>query len=57
MHDALIEPEVDNTIWIKDDLGLFLDHWIIVRKDGTPILNGTPEQFEEALRKLMGQKI
>lgn len=47
------EEEVDNTIWIKDDLGLFLDHWLIVRKDGTTVLNGTPEDFEQALRKLV----
>lgn len=34
----------------QDDIERFTDHWIIVRKDGTPILNGTPEQFETALR-------
>ena len=37
-----------------DDIFLFLDHWVIVRPDGNPILNGTPEQFEEALRRLIG---
>ena len=56
MHDALIEPEVDNTIWIKDDLGLFLDHWIIVRKDGTPVLNGKEQEFEQALRRLISKE-
>ena len=30
------------------DLELFLDHWIIVREDGLPILNGKPEDFELA---------
>lgn len=45
MHDALL-LEMDDVYW-------FLDHWIIVRKDGTPILNGTPEQFETALRALL----
>ena len=28
-----------------DELSLLLDHWIIVRKDGTPVLNGKPEDF------------
>ena len=42
----------DPAIWLKDDIGLFLDHWIIVRKDGTPVLNGTPEEFEKQLRDL-----
>lgn len=37
-----------------DDLSLLLDHWIIVRSDGTPILNGTPEDFEQDLRVLFG---
>lgn len=35
------------------DLELFLDHWIIVRTDGLPILNGTPEDFELALKELV----
>lgn len=36
-----------------DDLSLLLDHWIIVRNDGTPILNGTPEKFEKELREFL----
>ena len=36
-----------------DDISLFADHWVIVRSDGTPILNGTPEQFESSLRELV----
>lgn len=36
-----------------DDIYRFLDHWVIVRTDGVPVLNGTPEQFEDALRKLI----
>ena len=36
-----------------DDLSLLLDHWIIVRSDGTPILNGTPEKFEKELREFL----
>ena len=36
-----------------DELSLLLDHWIIVRSDGTPILNGKPEDFEVSLRMLM----
>ena len=39
----------------EDDLHWFLDHWVIVRDDGTPILNGTPEKFEEDLRKLLSE--
>ena len=47
---------IDPAIWIKDDLGNFLDHWIIVRTDGLPILNGTPEEFEKQLRDLINGK-
>lgn len=36
-----------------DELSLLLDHWIIVRKDGTPVLNGKPEDFEDSLRLLL----
>ena len=36
-----------------DDIGLFLDHWLIARRDGDTILNGTPENFEESLRTLV----
>ncbi len=36
-----------------DELSLLLDHWIIVRTDGTPVLNGKPEDFEVSLRTLM----
>lgn len=53
MHDALIQPKPYPS---EDDIYWFLDHWVIVRKDGTPILNGTPEQFEEALRKLITER-
>ena len=35
------------------DLNLFLDHWLIVRKDGDTVLNGTAEDFEQGLRKLV----
>lgn len=52
MHDALIEPksypDQDHIFW-------FVDHWIIVRKDGTPILNGTPEAFTESLRTFISE--
>ena len=41
----------ENTM--NDDLYWFLDHWIIVRPDGTPVLNGTPEAFESALRTVI----
>ena len=36
-----------------DELSLLLDHWIIIRPDGTPVLNGNPEDFEVALRTLI----
>ena len=36
-----------------DELSLLLDHWIIFRTDGTPVLNGKPEDFEVSLRTLM----
>ena len=39
----------------NDDLHFFLDHWILVQRDGTPVLNGTPEKFEEELRKLLSE--
>lgn len=47
MHDALL--------YKQDDIFFFLDHWIIVRKDGTPILNGTPEAFTESLRTFISE--
>jgi hypothetical protein len=36
-----------------DDAHLFADHWIIIRKDGTPVLNGSPQDFETSLRTLL----
>jgi len=36
-----------------DDIAIFADHWVIVRKDGTPVLNGSPEDFELSLRVLI----
>lgn len=36
-----------------DDLSRLLEQWIIVRPDGTPILNGTPEDFEQVLRDFL----
>ena len=36
-----------------DDISLFLDHWLITRRDSSTILNGTPEEFEKQLRLLM----
>ena len=32
------------------DVFYFIDHWIIVRDDGTPVLNGKIEEFEAALK-------
>ena len=48
MHDAFFKQ--------PDDIALFVDHWVIVRKDGTPVLNGSPEEFENQLRKLIEGK-
>lgn len=39
-----------------DDAHLFADHWIIIRKDGTPVLNGSPQDFETSLRTLLWKK-
>lgn len=36
-----------------DDIALFADHWVSMRKDGTPVLNGSPEDFELSLRILL----
>lgn len=52
MHDALIQPARYPD---QDDIFWFVDHWIIVRKDGTPILNGTPEEFTESLRTFISE--
>ena len=38
---------------IMDDITLFLDHWLITRRDGDTILNGTPEEFERSMRDLV----
>ena len=51
MHDALITPEDPPNEY--DDIYWFVDHWVIVRDDGTHVLNGTPEQLEDALRTLI----
>ena len=48
MHDALLHK--------MDDVDLFLDQWIITRKDGTPVLNGKEEEFEKSLRGLIRQE-
>ena len=54
MHDALIT--VNNDPRLPDDIDMFLDHWIIVRKDGTPVLNGKEQEFEQALRRLVSKE-
>ncbi len=36
----------------ESDINMFLDHWNIIRKDGTPVLNGKPVVFEAALKEL-----
>ena len=45
--------ESDWEVRTLDDLHWFLIHWIIVQKDGTPVLNGSPEEFEKQLRALI----
>lgn len=54
MHDALIK--INNDPRLPDDIDFFLDHWIIVRKDGTPVLNGKEQEFEQALRRLISKE-
>lgn len=54
MHDALIK--INNDPRSPDDIDFFLDHWIIVRKDGTPVLNGKEQEFEQALRRLISKE-
>jgi len=44
-------PNRDHTT--HDDIALFADHWVIVRNDGTPVLNGSPEDLELSLRVLI----
>ena len=57
MHDFKIvrtgKGESQWEVRTMDDLYWFLDHWLIVRKDGDTVLNGTPEEFEKQLRKLI----
>lgn len=48
MHDALLHK--------MDDVDFFIDHWIIVRKDGDRILNGREEEFEKSLRALIAKE-
>ncbi len=38
---------------IVDDAFLFVDKYVAVRKDGTPILLVSPERFETLLRQLL----
>ena len=47
------EGESDWEVRLMDDIGLFLDRWLIVRKDGTAVLNGHPNTFEKQLRGLI----
>ena len=54
MHDALIK--VNREPHSPDDIDMFLDHWIIVRGDGTPVLNGKDSEFEQALRRLISKE-
>jgi len=35
------------------ELRWFLDHWLIERKDGDTVLNGTAEEFEKQLGELL----
>ena len=37
----------------REEMRWFLDHWLIVRKDGDTVLNGTAEEFEKQLRDLI----
>lgn len=37
----------------SDEVTRFVDHWIIVREDGKPMLNGTLGDFEQQLRELV----
>ncbi len=39
----------------ESDIDLFLDHWIIIRKDGTPVLNGNPEVFKAVLKEVSAE--
>ena len=38
---------------LKNDIHWFVDHWIIVRPDGTRLLNGNEEEFEAALKEFV----
>ena len=57
MHDfRIVRTGPGESQWevrTMDDLYWFLDHWLIVRKDGTTVLNGLPEEFEKQLRELI----
>ena len=35
------------------NLELFLDHWIIYRKDGSAILNGNGDDFAKGLKEII----
>ena len=34
-------------------IDIFIDHWVIVRKDGTRVLNGREEEFKKSLQRLI----
>ena len=38
---------------LKNNIHWFVDHWIIVRPDGTRLLNGNEEEFEAALKEFV----
>jgi len=47
------DGESDWRVQHRDDLFWFLDKWLIPRKDGDTVLNGTAEEFEKQLRALI----
>ena len=38
---------------LKRDISFFISRWITVRDDGVPVLDGTPEEFEKALKEFV----
>ena len=37
----------------REEMRWFLDHWLIERKDGDTVLNGTAEEFEKQLGEFL----
>ena len=53
--ECMLPPKTpeEREYFLKREIHWFVDHWIIVRPDGTRLLNGNEEEFEAALKEFV----